>query len=166
MEAYKLFREIATYANENWKGNFTKDECEENIGMLLGEFEESKECGEYTPAIQSLLENLRTDVVNGSVEAQEFINRIHDLFERSKINWFEKIVNGLRDYSEGEIWTTGDEILVKTESAANTIADILTTLYKTQGEDVTIVTGYYEPEEDFMNNEIDRCTGWWYVNIE
>lgn len=165
MEAYKLFREIATYANENWKGNFTKDECEENIGMLLGEFEESLNSGTYTPAIRTLLENLRTDVVNGCAEAQEFIARINELFEKSKINWFEKIVNRLRDYSEGEIWTTGDEILVKTESAANAIADMLTTLYKTQGEDVTIVTGYYDPAEDFINNEIDRCTGWWYVNI-
>ena len=84
METYKLFRKIATYANENWKGNFTKDECEENIGMLLGEFEESKKCGEYTPAIQSLLENLRTDVVNGSVEAQKYITDIHELFRTEK----------------------------------------------------------------------------------
>ena len=108
---------------------------------------------------------MKTDVINGCAEAQEFITRINDLFEKSKINWFEKIVNRLRDYPEGEIWTTGDEILVKTESAANTIADMLTTLYKTQGEDVTINTSYYDPAEDFINNEIDRCTGWWYVNI-
>ena len=42
---------------------------------------------------------------------------------------------------------------------------MLTTLYRTQGEEVEINTGYYDPEEDERNNEVDRYTGWWYVNI-
>lgn len=25
-------------------------------------------------------------------------------------------------------------------------------------------TGYYDPEEDKRNNEIDKFTGWYYVN--
>ena len=33
----------------------------------------------------------------------------------NKVNWFEEITDRLRDYSEGDIWTTGDEILCKTE---------------------------------------------------
>ena len=83
-----------------------------------------------------------------------------------KLNWIDLITERLRDYSEGEIWTDGGyEILVRTESAANTVADMLTTLYRTQGEEVEINTGYYDPEEDERNNEVDRYTGWWYVNI-
>lgn len=83
-----------------------------------------------------------------------------------RIDWMEMIINSLPDYSDGIIWSDGGtEILVKTESAANTIADLVTLLYKTQGEDVLINTGYYDPEEDKRNNEEDRYTGWWYVNI-
>lgn len=84
-----------------------------------------------------------------------------------KINWMEMIVNALPDYSDGIIWSDGGaEILVKTESAANTIADLITLLYRAQEEDVLINTGYYDPEEDKRNREEDRYTGWWYVNID
>lgn len=82
------------------------------------------------------------------------------------IGWFELVANRLRDYSEGEIWSTGDEILCKTESAANAIADMFETLYRSQGQTVVVNTGYYDPKEDMMNGEIDRFTGWWYVNID
>lgn len=83
-----------------------------------------------------------------------------------KVNWFEKITERLRDYSEGEIWTNGDEILCKTESAANAIADMLVMLYKTQADEILVNTGYYDPVEDERNGETDRHTGWWYVNIQ
>lgn len=84
-----------------------------------------------------------------------------------RIDWMEMIVNALPDYSDGIIWSDEDaEILVKTESAANTIADLIELLYKMQGEEVLINTGYYDPEEDERNNEEDRYTGWWYVNID
>ena len=56
------------------------------------------------------------------------------------------------------------EILVKTESAASTIADLIEALYRAQGEKVLVNTGYYNPEEDKQNNEEDRYTGWWYIN--
>lgn len=83
-----------------------------------------------------------------------------------RINWMEMIVNALPDYSEGIIWSDGGtEILVKTESAANRIADLIEALYRTQEEDILVNTGYYDPEEDKRNNEEDRYTGWWYVNI-
>lgn len=88
-------------------------------------------------------------------------------FAMKKVNWIEKITERLRDFPEGEIWTQdGDEILCKTESAANAIADILTTLYKTQGDENNVITGYYDPEEDEKNNEVDIRTGWWYVDIQ
>lgn len=84
-----------------------------------------------------------------------------------RIDWMEMIINGLPDYPDGNIWSDGGtEILVKTESAADTIADLIEALYRTQGEEVVVNTGYYDPEEDKRNNEEDRYTGWWYVNID
>ena len=84
-----------------------------------------------------------------------------------RIDWMEMIINALPDYSDGIIWSDGGtEILVKTESAANTIADLITLLYKMQGEEVLINTGFYDQEEDRRNNEEDRYTGWWYVNFD
>ena len=83
-----------------------------------------------------------------------------------KINWMDLIIERLRDYSDGDIWSNGCEILCKTESAADALADMLECLYKAQDEEILINTGYYDPEEDKRNNEVDRNTGWWYVNID
>lgn len=84
-----------------------------------------------------------------------------------KANWMEMIVNALPDYSDVIIWSDGGtEILVKTESAANMIADLIEALYRAQGEEVFVNTGSYDPEEDKRNNEEDRYSGWWYVNID
>lgn len=84
-----------------------------------------------------------------------------------RIDWMEMIVNALPDYSDGIIWSDGaTEILVKTESAANTIADLIEALYRAQGEEILVNTGSYDPEEDKRNNKEDRYTGWWYVNID
>lgn len=83
-----------------------------------------------------------------------------------KIDWFYEIANRLRDYSEGDVWSSGYEILCKTEDGANALADMFETLYATHDEDVLVNTGYYDPEEDARNNEVDRYTGWWYVNID
>ena len=80
--------------------------------------------------------------------------------------WFQIFTTRLRDYSDEEVWSDGSEILCRTESAANAIADLLWQLYKAQGEDVTVVTGHYDPDEDERNDEQDRYTGWWYVYIE
>ena len=83
-----------------------------------------------------------------------------------RVDWFQEIANRLRDYSDGEIWSCGDEILCKTESAADALADMLECLYISQGEEILVNTGYYDPEEDARNGELDRYTGWWYVNID
>lgn len=82
-----------------------------------------------------------------------------------KFDWFEIIVKRIEEEQNNNIWSVGDEILCKTESAANTLADMLELLYRSQGEDVLINTGYYDPVEDERNGEVDRYTGWWYVNI-
>ena len=83
-----------------------------------------------------------------------------------RIDWMEMIVNALPDYPDGIIWSDGEEILVETESAADTIVDLIEALYRAQGEEILVNTGSYDPEEDKRNNEEDRYTGWWYVNID
>ena len=82
------------------------------------------------------------------------------------IDWYDVIAQNLRDYSDGEVWSSGDEILCKTESAAEAISDMIWQLYRAQGESVTLTTGYYDPEEDQRNGQEDKFTGWWYVDID
>ena len=84
-----------------------------------------------------------------------------------KIDWIDMIIKSLPALPSKDIWTDGDkEILVKTESSANTIASLIEWLYKMQNKEILINMGYYDPEEDKRNNEEDEYTGWWYVNIE
>lgn len=81
-------------------------------------------------------------------------------------DWFHIIVSRMRDYSDGDVWSDGSEILCKTESGADAISDLLFQLYADKGERPVIQTGYYDPEEDRRNGEEDYCTGWWYVTID
>lgn len=82
------------------------------------------------------------------------------------MDFFQTICDSLPDYSEGNVWSNGSEILVHTESAAEALADIIEYVSKANGIEVLCHTGYYDPEEDKRNNEEDRYTGWWYVNVE
>lgn len=83
------------------------------------------------------------------------------------MDWFYVIAERLRNCPDGCIWSDGyEEILCKTEAAADAVADLIQQLYASQGEDVTVVTGYYDPEEDKRNNEEDEYTGWWCVYIQ
>lgn len=82
-----------------------------------------------------------------------------------KIDWFEEISDRLCDNSGCDIWSSGGEILCKTEEVADALADMFECLYGAQGEDILINTGYYNPADDERNGEVDRYTGWWYVNI-
>lgn len=82
------------------------------------------------------------------------------------MEFFQTICDSLPDYSEEKVWSNGSEILVKTESAAEALADIIEYVPKANGIEVLCHTGYYDPEEDKRNNEEDRYTGWYYVNIE
>lgn len=82
-------------------------------------------------------------------------------------DYMELFREALPDYSEGNIWCDGGmEILCKTESAAQAVADLLELLYRKDGEEILINTGYYDPEEDKRNGEEDRYTGWYYVNVD
>lgn len=72
----------------------------------------------------------------------------------------------MRDYSDGEVWGNGDELMCKTEAIADAVCDLLFQLYAAQGEEAVFHTGYYDPTEDARSGEEDRCTGWWYVDCD
>lgn len=83
-----------------------------------------------------------------------------------KIDWFAHICQRLIDGSGRSVRWDGDEMLLcRTESAADAIADLVEQLYRSQGEEVTINTGYYDPEEDKRCGTVDDYTGWWYVKM-
>ena len=56
----------------------------------------------------------------------------------------------------------GTEILSTEESEVEALANFFDQLY---GEG-TVNTGYYDPEEDKRNGEVDAYTGLYYVTIE
>lgn len=80
-------------------------------------------------------------------------------------DFFGELMEDLRDYSEGEIWSDGAAVLVRTESAAAAVADLIETKYRIRGYNVRVRTGYYDPEKDRQNGVEDRYTGWHYVII-
>ena len=87
--------------------------------------------------------------------------------EEIHMDYMELFCEALPDYSEGNIWCDGGtEILCRTESAAQAVADLLELLYRKDGKEILINTGYYDPEEDKRNGEEDRYTGWYYVNVD
>lgn len=87
------------------------------------------------------------------------------LYRNSKTDWFDEISERLRDCIGGDVWSDGDEILCRTESAADALADMFEQMYRSSGEDVLVNTGYYDPEDDKRSGETDRYTGWWYVYV-
>lgn len=60
------------------------------------------------------------------------------------------------------IWSNGCDIMCETEAIANTIADFL----ESMGVSDVAATGYFDPEEDRRCNEVNECTGYFYVTCE
>ena len=58
-------------------------------------------------------------------------------------------------------WTDGNEILCKTEAAAEHLADFFEDIGFTD-----VQTGYYDPEEDLRDLTVDEHTGFYYVSID
>lgn len=93
-----------------------------------------------------------------------------------KIDWFKEMAerlekpvkNGLMliGFRDENFWCDGEKFMCKNENTANFLADMFEALYSAQGEDVTIVTGYYDPENGIQNNVVDSYTGLWYVETD
>ena len=84
-----------------------------------------------------------------------------DFMDRHIWKYLCKSLQDNEKYNQHGFWTDGYEILCKTEKQATALADFLEDI----GFDY-VNTGYYDPEEDKRNNEVDQFTGWWYVSID
>ena len=82
--------------------------------------------------------------------------------------------NDISDVNDGFIeslakagfWTNGDFILCPTEDEQDVMLAFLETMILELQEDYSLLSGYYDSDEDQRNNEVDDCTGFYYVDIE
>ena len=111
--------------------------------------------------------NMMADLMTAE-EAQEFISADYSgsLPQKPKTNWIVAIVDMLSGNGSDAVWCDDDgQILVATEGAANVVADLIEAFYRSQGEEISVNTGYCDPKEDKRNGETDKYTGWWYVDV-
>lgn len=62
-------------------------------------------------------------------------------------------------------WTNGEEILCPSEEQMNIVYEFLNDIFSTF-ENFTLITGWYDPEEDKKSEEQDDCTGFNYIRLE
>ena len=62
-------------------------------------------------------------------------------------------------------WTNGDEILCPSEMDMTFLESFLKDVIDGWGN-YSIITGYYDPFEDYENKETDECTGFYYIRLE
>lgn len=80
---------------------------------------------------------------------------------------FEKVQNILSElpskpFGCSKFWYDGENILCKKEEDADTIAEFIDHII---GDSCTH-TGYYDPKEDKISNEVDDHTGYYYVDFD
>jgi len=98
---YEFFYNVATYANDNWKGKATPKEIACNAYEFLISFEESKATGKTNATMISLLEQLLDDAWeqgNGS-QADEYYKAIVEELENRK----EKLNMPMKDLHKTEL---------------------------------------------------------------
>ena len=62
-------------------------------------------------------------------------------------------------------WTNGEKILCPSEAEMEMVYEFLNDIFREFGN-YTLITGWYDPEEDRENGEQDDCTGFNYVRLE
>lgn len=62
-------------------------------------------------------------------------------------------------------WTNGEEILCPSEATMEMVYEFLNDIFREFGN-YTLITGWYDPEEDARNGEQDDCTSFNYVRLE
>lgn len=104
-------------------------------------------------------------LINGNLG--KYCHKVLGSAEGKKTNWLELITERLKNQAKDSFWCDDNgQIMVPTESAANAIADMLELLYLSEGEEKSVNSTYYEPEEDVRDGVSDEYTGWWCVTIE
>lgn len=101
-------------------------------------------------------------------EVQEFISADYSgsLPQKPKTNWIVAIADMLSGNGSDAVWCDDDgQILVASEEAANAVVGLIEAFYRSQGEEISVNTGYYDPEEDKRNGVENNHTGWWYICV-
>lgn len=72
-----FWEKLATYCNENWKGKFSDRELKEHSQLYLDEWNYSKNTHKLSDTLVSLIEQLKEDMINDSLEADTFLKEIY-----------------------------------------------------------------------------------------
>lgn len=83
-----------------------------------------------------------------------------------KIDWFNEILEHLDGIENKNFWCDGEQIICENESQAEFLADFIETLYRSQEENIIILTGYYDKREDELRGTLDSYSGRWYVTVD
>ena len=94
-------------------------------------------------------------------EEYEDSNRLYSVFET-----IGAMVNKAKNDGHTDMWFDGERILSPNKSDINWITTFFEELLDETKVDFLTVTGYYDPEEDKRNNEVDNHTGMYYLEIE
>lgn len=106
MMEYSDFYDLAVYANDTWKGNFSQKEIATNAYNYLMDFEYSKAKGTVMSTIQKLIDLLLDDWYNDSDGNTEVEDWLWDLCNELKLVNAFKAKDDIR-YQEFVRWALG-----------------------------------------------------------
>lgn len=79
---FNFFKELAEYANANWKCKMSESELYENAMVIFHAFTRAKKVGlREDSELMSTIQNLKEDSDNGDKKAEEYLSRIMAEFE-------------------------------------------------------------------------------------
>lgn len=84
----------------------------------------------------------------------------------NKIDWFNEICTHLQKVDTNDFWSDGNQIMCLEMEQADFLGNLIESLYRSQGEDIQIITGYYDKREDEQQGTVDNYSNMWYVTIE
>lgn len=91
--------------------------------------------------------------------ADSMLEAIHFLPEEH-MDLYTQLINALEKHPTDRMFTDGEEILCRSSSDANVVADVLSAVM-----DEAVNVSYYDPKEDERNDETNHYTGLWAVSI-
>jgi hypothetical protein len=80
-----FWEKLTTYCNENWKGRFSDRELKELSQLYLDEWDYSKNTHKLSDILVSLINQLKEDIINDSLEADTFVKEIYQECEKFNI---------------------------------------------------------------------------------
>lgn len=82
-----------------------------------------------------------------------------------KIDWFNEIVKRLQTINADDFWSDGKVIMCANLTQANSLADLIEKLYKSQGENIVVIVDYYDKHEDERRGTLGYYSEMWYITI-